>query len=216
MIYLVEDEANIAEPVVASLQRQGYEAAWFQSAKAAVGSLIEKPAELLIVDVNLLDGEDAGFMLVQEAREMGLGMPILMLTARDAVDDRVQGLDVGADDYLAKPFALSELLARVRALLRRVSQVKQNQVKRGGFDLDLVSHEVRWQGRAVRLTPREYRLLEVLARNPERVFSADELLDRVWGETRNSNVVRTYVHYLRSKIHADVVEKVSGGYRLGV
>ncbi|MCA9837464.1 MAG: response regulator transcription factor [Trueperaceae bacterium] len=216
MIYLVEDETAIAEPIVASLRHLGYEACWFQRADAALEGLLSNPVDLLIVDVNLLDGEEAGFALVHEAREADLSMPILMLTARDAVEDRIQGLDVGADDYLAKPFDLNEFLARVRALLRRVSQVKQNQLKRGELELDFATNEVRWEQKAVRLTPREYALLEILARNPERVFSAEELVDRVWGEVENSNVVRTYIHYLRNKISNDVVEKVSGGYRLGV
>ncbi len=216
MIYLVEDESAIAEPLIASLKHLGYELEWFQRANEALGRLLSNPVDLLIVDVNLLDGEEAGFALVEEVRAAELSMPILMLTARDAVEDRILGLDVGSDDYLAKPFDLNEFLARVRALLRRVSQVKQNQLKRGELELDFVSNEVRWQDSPVRLTPREYALLEIFARNPERVFSAEELVDRVWGEVENSNVVRTYVHYLRQKIHADVVEKVSGGYRLGV
>ena len=216
MIYLVEDEAGIAEALIASLKHLGYVVEWFQRADEALHRLLEQPADLLIVDVNLLDGKEAGFKLVQATRSTGLNLPILMLTARDAVEDRILGLDVGADDYLAKPFDLNEFLARVRALLRRVSQLKQNHLKRGALELDFATRAVSWQGNAVHLTPREFALLDLLARNPERVFGTEELLDRVWGEAENSNVVRTYVHYLRHKIHADVVEKVSGGYRLGV
>lgn len=216
MIYIIEDESNIAEPIVASFKKLDYEVTWFQRSDEALTRLLDKPADLLIVDVHLADGEEAGFELVNAVRNLGMTMPILMLTARDAVADRIQGLDVGADDYLAKPFDLNELMARVRALLRRVSQVKQNYLLRGELELNFSINAVRWQNKEVRLTPREYALLEVLARNPERVFSAEELLDRVWGETENSNVLRTYVHYLRSKLHNDVVAKVSGGYRLGV
>lgn len=216
MIYLVEDEASLAEAILASLRHLGYELHWFQRADAALEMLLEKPATLAIIDINLLDGEEAGFALVREIRELGFDMPVLMLTARDAVEDRIQGLDVGADDYLAKPFDLSELHARIRALLRRVSQVKQNSLQRGALELDFSTNEVRWKGQAIRLTPREYALLELLARNPERVFSAEEVLDRIWGEAENSNVVRTYVHYLRNKLDNSIIEKVSGGYRLGV
>jgi two-component system response regulator QseB len=215
VICFVEDEASIAKPVAATLSHHGYEVRWFRRADEARCYLLDHPADLLIVDIKLLDGDNAGFELAHEVRQMGLTMPILMLTARDAVVDRIHGLDVGADDYLSKPFDLDELLARVRALLRRVNQLKHNKLVRGPLNLDFINNIVTWHNEIVPLTPREFALLEVLARNPDRVFSPEDLLDRIWGDSDNSNVLRTYIHYLRNKFSPALIEKVSGGYRLG-
>lgn len=217
MIFLLEDETAIADPILARLTRQGYDVRWFRSRKDAEKALLEHLPDLVLIDVHLLDGDEAGFIFLRRIRESGLAMPVLMLTARDAVEDRVLGLDLGADDYLPKPFDLAEVAARVRALLRRNSEVKENKLERGKLELDFATRAVKWQGREVALTPREYALLELFARNPTRIFSAEELIDRVWHEgAENSNVVRVYVHYLRSKLSGEIVEKVSGGYRLGV
>lgn len=217
MIYLVEDEPAIAEAIAAHLERHGFAVQRFSRARAAEAALLEHPAELLLLDVHLLDGDEAGFELVEHVRAAGLTLPILMLTSRDAVGDRILGLNAGADDYLPKPFDLGELLARIHALLRREARVKTNRLERGPLQLDFAARSVLWQGRAVTLTPREYALLELLARSPERVFSPEALIDNVWREgVSNSNVVRVYIHYLRSKLAPEIVEKVSGGYRLGV
>lgn len=215
-LLLVEDEAAIAEPIVAGFKRHGFAVTWVRRARQADEVIVERPPDLMVIDVNLLDGEEAGFELLGRVREMELTVPVLMLTARDAVEDRVLGLEGGADDYLAKPFAFAELLARVRALLRRVSQIKENQFKRGTLEVDFSTHEARLNAQVVPLTAREFAVLELLARSPERVFRPDEVLERVWGEeTDNLGVVRVYVHYLRQKLGEGVVEKVSGGYRLG-
>jgi two-component system, OmpR family, response regulator QseB len=217
MIFLLEDETAIAEPVITRLKRQGHDVHWFRSRKDAEQALLEHLPDLILIDVHLLDGDEAGFEFLQSVRGSGLAMPILMLTARDAVEDRVLGLDLGADDYLPKPFDLAEVAARVRALLRRNSEVKENKLVRGNLELDFSTRNVKWQGLEVALTPREYTLLETFARNPTRIFSSEELIDRVWQDgAENSNVVRVYVHYLRNKVDSSLVEKVSGGYRLGV
>ncbi len=216
MIFFLEDEAVIAEPVIARLNRQGYEVKWFRSRNDAEKALLESVPELVLLDVHLTDGDEAGFEFLQTLRESGLSMPILMLTARDAVEDRILGLDLGADDYLPKPFDLSEVLARVRALLRRTTEVKENKIIHGSLELDFELRKVLWQGQEVSLTPREYALLELFARNPTRVFSSHELVERVWHENvENNNVVRVYIHYLRNKLNSNIIEKVSGGYRLG-
>jgi two-component system, OmpR family, response regulator QseB len=216
MIFLLEDESSIAEPVIARLKRQGYEVRWFRSRMDAETVLLEGLPDLILIDVHLTDGDEAGFEFLRSVRESGLTMPVLMLTARDAVADRVMGLDLGADDYLPKPFDLAEVAARVRALLRRNSAVKENKLVRGGLELDFTTRRVKWQGLEVSLTHREYALLETFARNPARIFSSEELIDRVWHEeAENSNVVRVYIHYLRNKLSSEVIEKVSGGYRLG-
>jgi two-component system, OmpR family, response regulator QseB len=217
MIFLLEDETAIAEPVMARLKRQGYEVGWFRSRRDAETAMLEHLPDLILIDVHLTDGDEAGFEFLQSVRNSGLTMPVLMLTARDAVADRVLGLDLGADDYLPKPFDLAEVAARVRALLRRNSEVKENKLTRGRLELDFATRGVKWQGLEVSLTPREYALLELFARNPTRIFSSEELIDKVWHEgAENSNVVRVYVHYLRNKLSSEVIEKVSSGYRLGV
>jgi two-component system, OmpR family, response regulator QseB len=217
MIFLLEDETAIAEPMITHLTKQGYEVQWFRSRKEAEKALLDRVPDLVLIDVNLTDGDEAGFEFLKALRESGLVMPILMLTARDAIEDRVLGLDLGADDYLPKPFDLSEVLARVRALLRRNSEVKENKLIHGDLEIDFDLRKVLWQTNEVALTPREYALLDLFARNPTRVFSSDEIIDRVWNEkVENSNVVRVYVYYLRNKLTSDIIEKVSGGYRLGV
>ena len=183
MIFFLEDEAVIAEPVIARLNRQGYKVQWFHSRTEAEKALLTSIPELVLLDVHLTDGDEAGFEFLQTLRQSGLSMPILMLTARDAVEDRILGLDLGADDYLPKPFDLSEVLARVRALLRRTSEVKENKIIHGNLELDFELRRVLWQGHEVALTPREYALLKLFARNPSRVFSPDELIERVWFES---------------------------------
>jgi two-component system response regulator QseB len=217
MIYLVEDEPAIREAVSAYLGRHGFRVQPFDQARDAEAALLEHPPELLLIDVHLLDGDEAGFELVEHVRAAGLTLPILMLTSRDAVGDRILGLNVGADDYLPKPFDLGELLARIHALLRREWRVKTNRLERGPLHLDFAERSVLWKGQPVTLTPREYALLELLARSPERIFSTEALIDNVWGEgVSSSNVVRVYIHYLRTKLAPEIVAKVSGGYRLGV
>jgi two-component system, OmpR family, response regulator QseB len=216
-VLLVEDEEAIATPLASGLERHGYTVEWVQSSHEADAVLLEQPPDLLILDVYLLDGEEAGFELLKRVREAGFTMSVIMLTARDALADRVQGLEMGADDYLAKPFAFAELLARVRALQRRVNQIKENQLERGPLTVDFATREVRWQGEGVPLTGKEYGLLELLARNPERIFSVETILERVWSEEAdNPNLIRVYVYHLRKKLGEEIVEKVSGGYRLGV
>ncbi|RIH81792.1 Transcriptional activator protein CopR [Meiothermus luteus] len=216
-ILLVEDEPNIARPVVRALLAQGHQVHHASDLTSARALLAEAEPDLLILDVRLPESEDGGFILAQEVREAGYKGPILFMTARDALADRVKGLDEGGDDYVVKPFDLPELLARVRALLRRVSEVKQNRLRYGPLELDLASRSVRWEGRAVELSSREYALLERLAMYPGRVYSPEELLDLIWGEgASDPGVVKVCVHHLRSKLDSRVVRTVPGGYRLGV
>ncbi len=217
MIYLVEDEPAIREAVAAHLLRHGFELQHFGRASDAEIALLERPADLMLLDIHLKDGDEAGLRLLERVRAAGMSLPVLLLTSRDAVSDRIHGLNAGADDYLPKPFDLGELVARIHALLRRESRVKTNRLERGPLRLDFAERSVVWHERPVTLTPREYALLELFARSPERIFSREELIDQVWGEgASNSNVVRVYIHYLRSKLDPQIIEKVSGGYRLGI
>jgi len=215
-LLLVEDEPNIARPVLRALEAQGHQVHHASDLQSARNLFVEAEPDLMILDVRLPESEDGGFILAQEARNAGYKGPILFMTARDALADRVMGLDQGGDDYVVKPFDLPELLARVRALLRRVAEVKSSRVRHGLLELDLSSRNVRWNNQPVALSGREYALLERLALFPERIYSPEQLMDLIWGEEASDvGVVKVCVHHLRNKLDSSVVRTVSGGYKLG-
>jgi DNA-binding response OmpR family regulator len=177
--------------------------------------------DLIVLDV-MLPGLD-GFEICKQLRADDIHTPVLMLTARDAVQDRVSGLNAGADDYLVKPFAMEEFLARVNALLRRREQTVDMapQLKVGDLTLDLVRHEVQRGGRNIELTAKEFALLEFLMRNPGQVLTRTQITDRVWRYDLDalSNVVDTYIHYLRDKVDRgfgrSLIKTVRGvGYKI--
>jgi two-component system OmpR family response regulator len=177
--------------------------------------------QLIILDV-MLPGMD-GFQVCRSLREGGSRTPVLMLTARDSVEDRVRGLDAGADDYLVKPFALAELLARVRALTRRGTDAANRNLRAGDLALDVAGHCAIRGEREIPLTVKEFQLLEYFMRHPNHVLSRTQILDAVWQYDRQfaSNVVDTYVHYLRKKIDdgagRELIRTVRGaGYVLKV
>lgn len=216
-VLLVEDEADLARALVAVLAQERYQVAWAGTPEDALDQVSDAEPDLLILDVMFPDDEDGGFHLAASLRSAGLDAPILFLTARDDVDDRVRGLDLGGDDYLAKPFEISELLARVRALLRRDGHARAAVLERGPLRLDFAARSVRWEGSEVDLSDREFALLEMLALNPGRAFAVDELVDRLFPQAASGGyAVRTYVFRLRSKLAPDVVRTIPGGYRLGV
>nr|WP_041433887.1 response regulator transcription factor [Thermus sp. CCB_US3_UF1] len=212
---LLEDEPHLGRAVEGALRAQGYGVRWAKGLEEAREAFCELEPDLLVLDVRLPEDPDGGFRLAQEARQAGYKGPILFLTARDALEDRVQGLDLGGDDYLVKPFHLEELLARVRALLRRVAEVKESRVRLGPLEADLAGRAVYLAGRRVDLSLREFALLEVFLLHPGRVFSPEELAERVFGDGEKVGAVKVYVHYLRQKLHPEVVRTVPGGYRLG-
>ncbi len=218
---LVEDDPRLADVTRRALEREGLEvmlAARGHQALEALGDRSEK-FDLVILDVGLPDAD--GFDICRLMRAHEIWVPVLMLTARTAVADRVSGLDAGADDYLAKPFAIEELLARVRALSRRGPAPRPTLVEVGELRLNVTTHEA-WRGDTpVDLSKRELALLEALMRRPGQVLSKDSLLAEAWaGErTQHSNVVEVYVRYLREKIDrpfgVSSIENVRGaGYRL--
>ena len=216
-ILLVEDEPNIAKPVVRALGAQGHAVRHAADLSVARDLFLDAEPDLMLLDVRLPESEDGGFIFSREVRAAGYGGPILFMTARDALEDRVTGLDEGGDDYVVKPFDLPELLARVRALLRRVNETKTSLIERGALQLDLPNRTVRYGGVRVDLSTREYALLERLALSPGRVYSAEELVDLVWGdEVSGTGVVKVCVHHLRGKLATEVVRTVPGGYRLGL
>ena len=217
-ILLVEDETGLREPMAAYLERQGYTVATAASIEEARDSLIEAEPDLVLLDVMLPEGVDAGFEFASELRDVGFEGPILFITARDAVEDRVAGLDLGGDDYLTKPFSMEELAARVRALLRRGTAVRRSVFERGPLKVDFAAHKVFWDGREVSLSGREFALLEMLVLQPDRVYEPEEILERLFpGADSGPKIVHVYVHHLRHKLGDEVVKTVSGGgYRLGL
>ena len=216
-LLLIEDEANIAKPVLRALDAQGYQVRHAPDLETARQLVAEAEPDLMLLDVRLPESEDGGFILAREARAAGYRGPILFMTARDALEDRVMGLDEGGDDYVVKPFDLPELLARVRALLRRVHEARTSRITQGALTLDLVNRNVHWQGVPVGLSSREYALLERLVLSPQRVYSTEQLMDLVWGEEASDpGVVKVCVYHLRSKLGSEVIRTVSGGYRFGL
>src|SRR5690625_3258329 len=181
-LLIVEDEPDLAMPLVELLKRGRYEVEWAKTAGAALELLSGRDFDLLVLDVMLPDGEDAGFELASNARESGFGGQILFLTARDSIDDRVRGLDLGGDDYLVKPFSFQEFQARVRALLRRGAQTRRASLDRGPLRVEFDARKVYWEDSEVRLSDREFGILELFALNPDRVYSAVELQDRFFPE----------------------------------
>lgn len=215
-ILLLEDQPDIAEPVIDLLRDQRYEVVWASRLSDACDAVAATSFDLAVLDVMLPRREDAGFAFARHLRDAGFAGPIIFLSARDAVDDKVYGLDAGGDDYLAKPFSLHELAARVRALLRRSAQTKRSVLERGRLVVDLTSRTVAWDGRRVELSEREFMILELLALHPDRVFTVNDLLDRFFPAADSGpRVVRVYVSQLRHKVGDALIETVPGGYRLG-
>ena len=216
-ILLLEDETDIAEPVVEALEDDRYDVVWVRDATQALAAVAEREFDLLLVDVTLPEGAYAGFEFVRHVRDAGYAGPLMFVSARDAVSDRIRGLDLGGDDYLVKPYSLDEMLARVRALVRRTAQSKRSVIDQAALHVDLTARTVAWSGRPVALTDREFAILELFALHPERVFTVDELLDRFFPDAASGHrVVRVYVSQLRQKIDPDVIRTMAGGYRLGL
>ena len=201
-VLLVEDDPRVARLVARSLSEAGHGVEVAHDGRDGLDRARARAWDAILLDV-LLPGLD-GFEVCRALRREQIGTPILMLTARDAVPDRVRGLDSGADDYLVKPFAPAELLARLRAVARRaLEQVDQAEILRvGDLTMDLDCHEARRAGSAIELTSKEFRLLEYLMRHPGQVLTRDQILSQVWGydAENSSNVVDIYIHYLRDKI----------------
>ena len=214
-LLLVEDDRMIAEPVLDTMRRAGYAIDWAQDGRAAELSLGNDVYDLVLLDLGLPKKD--GMAVLRAYRDSGGAAPVIILTARDAVDERVRGLDTGADDYLVKPFDLDELAARVRALLRRRTGQKQPVYTHGELALDPAAHEVTKNGALVALVPREFTLLRALIESPTRVHTKAELEEKLygWGEESGSNAVEVHVDSLRRKLGAEQIVTVRGvGYRL--
>lgn len=218
-VLIIEDDPHIAELLRDGLTEDGYECD--QAANATEGAELAHlfPYGLLLLDVMLPEGIDAGYRLGKRLRSEGVTTPILYLTARGTVEDRVEGLEAGGDDYLVKPFAFKELRARVRALLRRAGGNAQNTLSLPfGWMMDLGGREIYRAGERADLTRREFALLELLALNSGRAFTRDDIIDRLWsGEAGvEPKVIDVYVSTIRRKTDERLIETLRGvGYRLG-
>lgn len=215
-ILLVEDDPLLASGLLEALRRAGYTVEHVGDGRAAVAALAHNEFDLMVLDLGLprLDGTE----VLKSLRAMGNALPVLILSARDATRDRILGLDLGADDYLVKPFELDELLARLRVLARRRHGRQVNHVILGELALTPESLSASWQGQPVQLQRLEFLLLLQLAENPQRVFNRAQLEESLygWGEGVESNSIDVHVHHLRKKISPDVIKTIRGvGYRIG-
>jgi DNA-binding response OmpR family regulator len=212
-VLLAEDDDELRSAVAHGLCEVGFAVDEAPDGEHALQSALANDYDLIVLD--LMMPKRHGLDVCRLLRESGRHTPVLMLTALDAVGDRVAGLDVGADDYLVKPFAFGELVARVRALLRRGAELVPPEIVVGDLVVDTMRRTVRRGGRAIRLTTKEYAFLEYLARNAERVVTRAELSDHVWDDTHDpfSNLVEVYVSRLRRKIDGDASASMLSTYR---
>jgi len=219
-VLVVEDERKISAYVKRGLEEQGYAVDAVYTGQEALDWAEVTPYDLIVLDILLPEVD--GLSVCRELRRRGLRTPVLMLTARDTVDDRVDGLDAGADDYLVKPFALKELLARLRAMARRTSDAPKSTVLQvADLELNTLTHRARRGGKIIELTAKEYAVLECLLREPERILTRTQIAEHVWNYDvyNQSNVVDVYIRNLRRKIDDDfelkLIHTVRGaGYRL--
>jgi DNA-binding response OmpR family regulator len=217
-VLVVEDDVRLSEVLMRGLRETGYAVDAARTGAAALEQLSLNTYDAVILDVMIPPPN--GMEVCRQMRHARLATPVLMLTARDAVDDRIAGLDCGADDYVVKPFAFNELLARLRALLRRGPIIASTTLQVGNIRIDTGSHRVFRGEEEVVLTSKEYALLEYLARNPERVISRAEIAEHVWDENFDpfSNVIEVYVNRLRRKVDREephrIITRRNEGYML--
>ncbi|MFT6915344.1 MAG: two-component system response regulator QseB [Motiliproteus sp.] len=214
-LLLVEDDPLLGEGIQQGFNLQGETLDWLRSGQHALDALASSEFDLLILDLGLPDID--GLQVLSELRRRGDRIPVLILTARDQVTDRIRGLDGGADDYLIKPFDLDELRARVRALLRRNTGISSPTLRYADIEVDPASHEVCRNGEAVMLSRREYSLLSEFLHHPGKVFTRDQLSERLygWNEDVESNTIEVHIHHLRKKLGNELIKTVRGvGYRI--
>jgi heavy metal response regulator len=218
-VLVVEDEAGVAGFLEQGLKESGYAVDVAQNGADGLEYALAYEYDAIVLDIML--PKRNGLELLKEIRSQRVKSPVLLLTARDGVDDRVRGLDLGADDYLVKPFAFPELLARLRALLRRPPLQTGGNLHMGDLEMDVAKREVRRAGQLIELSPREFALLELLLRHPDQVLSRTQILEHVWNFDfySDTNVVDVYIGYLRRKLDREfdppLIHTVRGvGFRL--
>jgi two-component system response regulator QseB len=215
-ILLIEDDSLIGDGIVVGLGRMGFGVDWFTDGETGRDALRAAPYDAVVLDLGLprIDGTE----ILSAWRREGLDVPVLVLTARDTLDDRVAGLRGGADDYLCKPFALAEVAARLQALIRRSHGRLEPRITHGDVVFDPVSRSVLRRGEPVELTPRELALLELFLHNRKRVLPQSLIREKLytWNENVGSNTVEVHIHHLRRKLGNDLIRTVHGiGYALG-
>jgi DNA-binding response OmpR family regulator len=222
-ILLVEDDALLGDAIQAGLKQSGYAADWMKDGVAAEQALSTEPYAAVVLDLGLprLSGLEVLRRLRsrtkqnQNSQSQNIRIPVLILTALDAVEDRIKGLDAGADDYLVKPFDMGELAARLRAMIRRASGNASPELQVGGVRLDPAAHQVMYQDQPVELSAREFAVLHALMLNAGKVLSRTQLEEQLyaWGEEVESNTVEVHIHHLRRKLFSALIETIRGvGY----
>ena len=214
-IILVEDDSLLGEGVVTGLKQQNYNVEWFQQGKPALMSLKYETYDVMILDLGLPD--ISGIKLLQNLRDQGSLLPVLILTAMDSLEDRIAGLDAGADDYLTKPFDLDEVYARIRALIRRVGGRANPVIEYHDISLDPAAHTVKKEGGIVDLSRREFDVLLELFENKGRVLSRARLEEGLYNidEDMASNAVEVHIHHLRKKLGSTLIRTIRGvGYTI--
>ena len=216
-ILLVEDDRPLARGLQKALQTQGYTVNHVETGKAALHVIaIEKP-DILVLDIGLPDM--SGLEVLKNLRKKDTSLPVLLLTARDSTEDKVAGLDSGADDYLPKPFEMTELLARLRVLERRLTSTKSNTINVGDVSLDTIQQSVTLAGKELEMARREYMLLKSLMENAGRVQTRETLETRLysWGEEISSNALEVHIHHLRKKLGDNFIKTIRGvGYKVNI
>jgi DNA-binding response OmpR family regulator len=219
-LLLVEDDRMIGDSLRQALRDDGYAVDWVYDAQAALGTLASERFDLVLLDIGLPNADKwgSGLDVLRALRARRDSTPVIVLTARDALGDRVAGLDAGADDYLVKPFELEELNARMRAVLRRHAGRGDPMLEHAGVRLDPATRQVTLHGAPVALSAREFAVLQALLMRPGAILSRAQLEDRLygWGEEIESNAVSVYIHQLRRKLGAELIQTVRGvGYYFG-
>lgn len=212
-ILLVEDDTLLGSGLLTGLQHDGYAVDWVKKGTAALTAITNTPYDAIILDIGL--PEMSGLEVLSNARKKGITTPVLMLTAQDAIADRITGLDTGADDYLTKPFALDELCARLRALTRRSRGLSSQLIHYKDITIDPSAHCVTQNKVPVELSRREFSLLEELISSAGRVLSRSYLEEKLynWGNEIESNTIEVYIHHLRKKFGTDLIKTIRGvGY----
>ena len=209
-ILLVEDDPQIGAAISSALEDAGMAADWVSDGNSALASVEAGAFELMLLDIGLPKKD--GLSVLKQIRQKKNSIPVIMITARDAVEDRIAGLDLGADDYLVKPFLIDELMARIRAVARRRSGSAQPQLSSGDITIDPASKAATYKDKALELTGKEYRLLHSLILTPGRIYSREELEEKVygWDEEVNSNAVEFLIHSLRKKTDKSAIKNVRG------
>lgn len=215
-VLLIEDDRSLADGIATALRHGGYAVDRADEGRAGIALAQAARPDVIVLDLGLPDLD--GVEVLQQLRGKGVKSSVLILTARDDLASKIHGLDAGADDYLTKPFAVDELLARLRALERRAGVGLSAEIAIGDVSINLASHEVTRAGEPVKLSRREFSLLRALAERPGHILSREQLEDKLysWGEAVSSNTVDVHIHNLRKKIYPEFIQTIRGvGYKLG-